>query len=55
MLILLFCKDRAQIRANFRVRINACISLCEMLKGGGAGGGGGGGGGGGPPLIFRPN
>ena len=32
MLILLFCKDRAQIRANFRVRINACISPCEMLN-----------------------
>lgn len=32
MLILLFCKDRAQIRANLRVRINACISLCKMLN-----------------------
>ena len=52
MLILLFCKDRAQIRANFRVRINACISLCEMLNYPVADPSWGWGGGAGPPLFL---
>ena len=52
MLILLFCKDRAQIRANFRVRINACISPCEMLNYLVADPSWGWGGGGPPPLFL---
>lgn len=58
MLILLFCKDRAQIRANLRVRINACISLCKMLNypvADPSWGWGGGGGGSGTAIPFYGN
>ena len=52
MLILIFCKDRAQIRANLRVRINACISLCKMLNYPVADPSWGWGGGNSPPPLF---